>query len=462
MRFPDMFIMKCLTCMFGSHDYTTHQRRIQGRFGKLPLSNLLALYIGALMVILSACDANPGVPATLNKRTPTVSTAAGEPILPHSQIFLHDAPLPTAADLRFDSRNWTLAGFDNAATRFVSLPACCDAHPAPLWYQSLGAPVLESPVINNGLIYLVASDGYLHVLSTQNGAEQWRVPVGGELTADGLALSNGLIYLARDGHYIAALDVTNGQERWRFDTVGVVRGTPLVVGHDLLVSSGANTLFCLDALTGQEYWAFHSEDTLAQYWPTRGAPAVADNLVYVALGASTEFNALSLRTGRKVWEVNLHERMTGGPLLDTALGMVYVVTWSGKMLALDMHTGSTRWEIQLASGSQSSPALDEQSGTLYIGDYTGILSGLDAATGEMRWRVAMGSSIDAAPLVVRTTTQTWLVIAAQGGVCALLDARTGKQFASWKPGELRASPVVAQGILYQASLGDQGLFAFRL
>ena len=169
-----------------------------------------------------------------------------------------------------------------------------------------------------------------------------------------MALSKGLIYLARDGHYIAALEATNGQERWRFDTVGVVRGTPLVVGHDLLVSSGANTLFCLDALTGEEYWAFHSEDTLAQYWPTRGAPAVADNLVYVALGASTEFNALSLRTGRKVWEVNLHERMTGGPLLDIALGMVYVVTWSGKMLALDMHAGSTRWKIQLASGSQSS------------------------------------------------------------------------------------------------------------
>src|SRR5437763_971453 len=331
MRFLDVSMMKCLTYIFGSHNYTTSQWLSRGRIGKMPLSSLLALYMGALVVILSACDASPGAPAALNKRTPTASTAAGEPILSHSQIFLHDAPLPTAADLRFDTRNWTLAGFDNAPTRFVSLPACCDAHPAPLWYQSLGAPVLESPVINNGLIYLVASDGYLHVLSAQNGAEQWRVPVGGELTADGLALSKGLIYLARDGHYIAALDATNGQERWRFDTVGVVRGTPLVVGHDLLVSSGANTLFCLDALTG-----------------------------------------------------------------------------------------------------------------------------------EMRWRIAMGSSIEAAPLVVRTTTQTWLVIATQGGVCALLYARTGKQFASWKPGELRASPVVAQGILYQASLGDQGLFAFRL
>ena len=119
--------------------------------------------------------------------------------MPHSQIFLHDAPLPTAADLRFDSRNWTLAGFDNAATRFVSLPACCDAHPAPLWYQSLGAPVLESPVINNGLIYLVASDGYLHVLSTQNGAEQWRVPVGGELTAANRAGGGALFRLVLPG-----------------------------------------------------------------------------------------------------------------------------------------------------------------------------------------------------------------------------------------------------------------------
>ena len=382
--------------------------------------------------------------------------------MPHSQILLHDAPLPTAADLRFDSRNWTLAGFDNAGIRFVSMPACCDAQPAPLWYQSLGTPVLESPVISNGLIYLVASDGYLHVLSARNGTEQWRVPVGGELTADGLALSNVLIYLARDAHYIAALDATNGQERWRFDTVGVMRGAPMVVGHDLLVSSGANSLFCLDALTGEEYWVFHSEDTLAQFWPTRGAPAVADNLVYVALGASTEFNALNLRTGRKVWEANLHERMTGGPLLDSAQGIVYLVTWSGKAVALDMRSGSVRWEIQLASGSQSSPALDEQSGTLYIGDYNDDLYALDAATGHVRWRIAMGSSINTAPLVVQTTTQTWLVTASQGGVCALIDAHTGRQVVSWKLGELRASPVVAQGILYQASLGDQGLFAFRL
>jgi outer membrane protein assembly factor BamB len=219
---------------------------------------------------------------------------------------------------------------------------------------------------------------------------------------------------------------------------------------------------CLDALTGEEYWAFHSEDTLAQFWPTRSVPVVANNTVYVALGASTEFNALSLSTGRKVWEVNLHERMIGGPLLDVARGLVYIITWSGRVVAFDMRAGALRWQLQMASGSQGSPALDERAGILYTGDYGGDLYAIDAARGLARWRVSVGGSLNTAPLVLQTRTQTWLALAAQTGQLLLVDAQTGQQLATWKLGELRASPVIAQGVLYQASLGDRGLFAFKL
>ncbi len=388
--------------------------------------------------------------------------AAGEPVLPYSQILLHDAPLPLAADYHVDSNNWTLASYDTSATRDVTMPECCSMSPAPLWYQSLGTPLLTSPLESNGLLYLLASDGYLHVLNAQSGAEQWRVAVGGELTSDGLALGHGLLYLAFDGHYLAALDARTGQMRWRYDTVGNVRGVPLVIGREVLVSSGANSVFCLDALTGEEYWAFHSEDTLAQFWPTRSMPVVANNIVYVALGASTEFNALSLRTGRKQWEANLRERMSGGPLLDVAQGLVYVVTWSGKVVAFDMRSGALRWQYQMASASQASPALDSQAGVLYTGDYNGDLYALDAATGQPRWHIAAGSSLNTSPLVMRTAQQTWLALATQGGQLQLLDAQSGQQRAVWKLGELRASPVAAQGVLYQASLGDRGIFAFRL
>src|SRR5690348_13482721 len=208
---------------------------------------ILCLLAGVLL--LTACRSTSPVPVVIAIKTPVPGLAAGEPILPYSQILLHDAPLPLAADYSVDSENWTLANYDTSATRDVVVPDCCSAPPAPLWYQSLGTPLLQAPLESNGLLYLLASDGYLHVLNAHNGAEQWRVAIGGQLTSDGMAIGHGLLYLAFDGHFFAALDARNGRIRWRFDTVGSVRGVPLVVGRDVLVSSGPNSLFCLDALT---------------------------------------------------------------------------------------------------------------------------------------------------------------------------------------------------------------------
>jgi len=289
--------------------------------------------------------------------TPTPATAAGEAVLPHSQIHFRDAPLPTRADLNVTSDDWMLAGHDSYSRRAVILPACCStvtASPRPLWYHSLGVPLLESPVISAGRLYLPAADGYLHVLGVRSGEEQWRVALGGELAANGLALAHDIVYVARDGHYIAALAAASGKERWRFDTIGVVRAAPLVVGRVLLVSSGANSLWCLDALTGQQYWVFHSEDALMQYWPTRMPPVVDGGRVYVALGASSEFNALDLRTGRKVWEIALpaQGKCSGTSVFQLVLSLpqryllVTCSTWEASMAI------STPWPSSKATGAQ--------------------------------------------------------------------------------------------------------------
>jgi eukaryotic-like serine/threonine-protein kinase len=416
-----------------------------------------------LITLLTACNSVSMDQHKITHQTPTPVLAGGEPVLPHSQIFFHDAPLPTQVDLHFSDDTWTVAGHDGAATRSVEIPACCNAvTPAPIWYHSLNTPVLYAPVIDNGRIYLLASDGYLHVLNALSGAEKWRLPVGGDLSSNGLAVAHGLIYLALAGHSITALDASNGQERWRFDTGGVVRAAPLVVGRVLLITSGANSLWCLDALTGERYWVFHSEDTLAEFWPTRTTPAVSGGLVYVALGASNEFDALNLRTGRKVWEVALRERMTGGPMVDEASGLVYIVTWSGRVVALDAHSGAIRWDVHLAGGSETSPALSKEQNLLYLGSFDGSFYALDARTGQTQWQIQVGSPVTASPVMVQGAIQRWIIVASQGGMCLLLDDRSGKRLYSWNLGEIHAEPVVAQGVLYQASLGDQGLFAFRL
>ena len=433
------------------------------RLIKFPDPYSLLLVACALACIVTACSGPSAAQPAMKRATPTPASAGGEPILLHSQIFFHAAPLPTSADVQFGADAWTVAGHDSDATRSVAVPACCSAGASrPLWYAALGMPLLYAPIAADGHIYLLASDGYLHVMNERDGTEAWRVPVGGDLSSNGLALAHGLLYLALDGHFIAALDANNGQQRWRFDTGGLVRASPLVVGRVLLVASGPNTLWCLDALTGERYWVFHSEDALAQFWPTRTPPAVSNGLVYVALGAANEFNALNLRTGRKFWEASVHERMTGGPVLDAALGLVYVLTWSGQLLAFDARSGGLRWHIDLPGGSESSPALSEEAHILYLGGFDGSLYAIDATTGHIRWRRATGSSVVASPLVVQGATRSVVVAATQGGLCLVLDALSGQLLDSWNLGELRAPPIVAQGLLYQPSLGKQGLFAFKL
>lgn len=424
----------------------------------------ICLMLALLCFLLTACSTTPTIhQTTMRQKTSPLALAGGEPILPHSQILLHDAPLPTQMDFRFSENAWTVSGHDSYATHASQLTTCCGTQmPSPLWYHPFGIPLLVAPIVSDGHIYQLASDGYVHVLDAQTGDEQMRFLVGGELAMNGIAFAHGMLYLVRKGHIMIALDARSGQERWHMDTISIVHAAPLVIGHVVLVESGANTLLCLDAFTGEEYWAFHSEDTLSEFWPTRTTPALAGNVVYVALGASNEFNALDLRTGRKLWEVSLHERMTGGPLINAVLGLVYVVTWSGHIAAFDMHTGKLHWEISLPAGSEASPALSQELETLYIGSYDGNLYALDAQTGHISWHIATGGAISSAATAIQGTSQNWVSVASQSGTCLVLDARTGTQLRIWKIGELRSAPVVASNMLFQASLGDQGVFAFRL
>jgi len=185
-------------------------------------------------------------------------------------------------------------------------------------------------------------------------------------------------------------------------------------------------------------------------------------VVYTALGASSEINALDLRTGNKVWETSLSERVIGGPVLDMQRDLLYLVTWSGRVVALDIHTGALRWDIRLPAGSQSSPALAVWPGLLYIGGIDGTLYALDTSSGSITWRDALDSPVIAAPTVLLAGTAYLLVATTQAGNCLLLDALSGQTLQSWQLGELRAPPVVAGGVLYQASLGKPGLFAIAL
>jgi outer membrane protein assembly factor BamB len=103
-----------------------------------------------------------------------------------------------------------------------------------------------------------------------------------------------------------------------------------------------------------------------------------------------------------------------------------------------------------------------QTRTLYLGGFAGSLYAVDAGTGQIHWQLATSSPITASPVVIEGSTMSLVIAATQGGLCIMVDAHSGRLLNSWNLGELRAAPVVARGVLYQASLGKQGVFALEL
>ncbi len=416
------------------------------------------------MILLAGCSAPWSVTPTITP-TPTPQFAGGEPVLPQLQRLYRDAP-PLPDNLAVAKSYWPLAGHDPANT-FAA--ASTQLKGATHWFFQSPGPAFTSPVIAGGLALFNGGDGMLYAVDSGTGVLRWRVPVGDTLVAGTPAVEDGVVYVAAQGHGLMALNMSDGSMLWKVDTRLPVRAAPVAVGSLLLVLAGANDLICLDQRTGAEYWEFKSEDVLADYWPSQGQPAVTSaygGLVYVALGASTEFNALSAATGRKAWELTVDSRMVGSPVYDAQFGLVFVATWQGHLYALDARTGMLKWRYDLPQagsvgyGFASGPAL--AGGTLYIGNYQGHVLALDALTGKPRWISQVGGAVTATPTVrLGSGMPLDVYVADQDGYLSALNAASGQTEWHIYLGELRSSPVLSSNLLFISSGGDHGLFALN-
>lgn len=428
------------------------------RFLELPSLLLLVL------LVLVGCSV-PWNNSTTIVPTPMPQFAGGEPVLPQLQKLYRDAPLPPGSDA-ISNQAWPLAGHDPANT---SATVASPLQGAMRWFFQTPGPVLASPVVAAGLVLVNGGDGVFYAVDSRSGVLRWQASVGDTLVAGTAAVADGVVYVAAKGHGLMALNLSTGVPLWIVDTRLPVRAAPLVVGSLLFVPVGANDLLCLNRQSGAVYWEFKSEDVLADFWPTQGQPAITlddGGLVFVALGASTEFNALHLRTGRKAWEQTMDSRMVGSPVYDAQLSLVFAATWSGHIYAMDINTGAVKWRFSLPGagsvgvGLAAGPAL--ANGTLFIGDYLGQVIALDAHTGKPLWTYQGSGAIVATPVVsLANNPQAEAYVTSQDGYLTALNAATGTL--QWRIylGELRSEPALAGNELFVGSIGDRGLFALN-
>jgi outer membrane protein assembly factor BamB len=194
---------------------------------------------------------------------------------------------------------------------------------------------------------------------------------------------------------------------------------PLQIDGVAYVATSDNLLLALDAESGDELWRFVAEFSI---W---AKPTYHDGTLFIA-SLDRHLYAVDAADGSKMWAVELSGAMSAQPVVNPDENLVYAASYDREVHALNMDTGAEVWSVPATDWVWSAPAL--AGGTLYFGDSSGNVFAVDAADGDIKWQ----SGVHTMNVVGGVQQNPPLEI----------------------KGAIQASPVVEDGVVYIASLGN--------
>lgn len=223
---------------------------------------------------------------------------------------------------------------------------------------------------------------------------------------------------------IYALDVTDNavQVEWARNDLAKDRivAAPLQVEGIAYVATADNLLLALDAESGNELWRFTADFSI---W---AQPTYFEDTLFVA-SLDRHLYALDATDGSEKWAVELSGAMSAQPIVNPDENLVYAASYDRAIHALDIETGEEAWSVSATDWVWSAPALAE--GVLYFGDSSGNVFAVDAASGAVMWQSGIHSMNVVAGAAQNPPAQI--------------------------KGAIQASPVVHDGVVYVASLGNE-------
>jgi outer membrane protein assembly factor BamB len=121
-------------------------------------------------------------------------------------------------------------------------------------------------------------------------------------------------------------------------------------------------------------------------------PAVVDQGVAYLNNLSGHLFALSMQTGKTVWEVNMHSReQDSSPGVVGPMLVAHVKT--GRVMVVRRSTGKVMWDYPTSGEIESSPVVEH--GIDYLGDWAGDVYALDLRTHRARWVYHDGCKVTA-------------------------------------------------------------------
>jgi len=254
--------------------------------------------------------------------------------------------------------------------------------------------MISSPVIANGRLFAMDSEGRVTALDAETGRRVWRVDTvpdieeGGSFLGGGLAIERNRLFVSAGYADVLALSTKNGGQIWRTDVEAPIRAAPVVNGGRVFVSTVENQLIALAASDGRRLWSYSG---ISQMTILLGgsAPAV-DGGVVIAAFTSGEIVALRADNGATLWTdtaVAVRRTEAAASLTDIAArpvidrGRIYIVGHTGILVAIDLRTGQRLWDVPVPGTNTPWIAGD----FLYAVSLDAEVVAIDVRTGQLLW-----------------------------------------------------------------------------
>ncbi len=332
--------------------------------------------------------------------------------------------------------------------------------------------VSASPIVYDGRVFALDSEGVVSAFSMSGGSSLWRASLAPttdktgpgfkaitenimNLTAEdgggyggGVAADNGRVFAASGFGTVIALDPANGNRIWE-KAIGVpIRAAPTVTRERVFVLTIEGKLYCLSAVDGTELWVVRGLPQAASLG-LNASPAVDGDVVVVPY-ASGDLVALRLADGSGLWSESLSRSRTTSQLAsmsDAARpavenGTVFAVGHGGRMVATVATTGERLWSLSIPGTQPPYVAGD----SVFVVDTSGQLMALHKRDGKVQWTTKLpGSNTWTGPVLANGIL--WL--ASKEGQLTGVEATTGRVTGQMSIGDpVYIPPIVAQGKMF--------------
>lgn len=250
--------------------------------------------------------------------------------------------------------------------------------------------VLGGLGVDQRCLYYTSFQGDLVCIDRKTGTINWRQPLASEIVA--APSSNGRVVVVHttDGK-VFAHNANDGNLLWRYDNIGPVlslRGnpSPVLVDGQVITSFADGELLAFDERSGQIVWrnalaVSEGRTELERLVDADGQPVLSDNLVYAV---AYQGNALAVdrRSGAEVWRKEASS--FNGLAVDGE--RLYASLADGTLLALNRENSNEIW--------RSERFLNRRLGTPYVSgnvllvdDFEGYVHVLLKSNGKQAFRL---------------------------------------------------------------------------